>query len=768
MPAPAELRAGHGLRRGFPQVTAGHPVEHLLASFERRYRQDDTLRLEQAGSDSLGSWFLGPKGENADLFRQLAIRAIDAHLTDRREFRRDDPPWVTREVKDSAAYKAGVSLLESELDRLLARLHGSVPFYSYRYQGHMLWDVTLPSLLGYLAALLYNQNNVAAEASPVTTLLEMEVGRDLCRMLGYAVPPLSEVDAPPAPGGPAIPWGHITADGSLANIESIWAMRNARYYPVALAAAVAAESSLAAARGVEVALPQGGTRRLLDLDAWGQLNLSLDETVALPGRIAAAAGIGADALAAIIGGYSLQGLGMAEFASRHLPGVPGGVVIGPGTMHYSWPKGATLLGIGAANLIPVPVDLDARQRVDALREQLDRCRTARRPVIQVVAVMGTTEESAIDPLEDILAAREDCRRAGMDFPVTVDAAWGGYFASLLRTSGTAPVDGDPRDVRQYTPELAMSGYVERQYRVLGNADAITIDPHKAGYIPYPAGGLCYRNADVRNLVSLKAPVVYHDGVDPTVGVYGIEGSKPGAAAAATYLSHRVISTDQTGYGKILGKSLFNSKRLYSAIVTMAADADPFIVVPLQRIPAERMGESPARIRAQLDRIRTDVVERTNDELLADRSVMGLFRELGSDLNIVAYAFNFKSAGEVNRALDKANALNNAVFTQLSLQADPGRIPATPMFVTSSQFDPASYGHELVDDFKRRLGVVGDADAPVQFVISTTMDPWLTDTAGGSFIPTLIAALRSAVLKALPAVQAPSPDAPASATRKGRP
>ena len=39
---------------------------------------------------------------------------------------------------------------------------------------------------------------------------------------------------------------------------------------------------------------------------------------------------------------------------------------------------------------------------------------------------------------------------------------------------------------------------------------------------------------MRNLVSLKAPVVYHGGVDPTVGVYGVEGSKPGAAAAAIY------------------------------------------------------------------------------------------------------------------------------------------------------------------------------------------------------------------------------------------
>jgi hypothetical protein len=42
--------------------------------------------------------------------------------------------------------------------------------------------------------------------------------------------------------------------------------------------------------------------------------------------------------------------------------------------------------------------------------------------------------------------------------------------------------------------------------------------------------LCYRNGAMRDLIAFTASVVYHGGVDPTVGVYGIEGSKPGAAA----------------------------------------------------------------------------------------------------------------------------------------------------------------------------------------------------------------------------------------------
>jgi glutamate/tyrosine decarboxylase-like PLP-dependent enzyme len=716
------------------------PQRRLVAELDRRFRTDDGLRLDQAGSDSLATWFLGPKAENASLLTRLAETVLKAHVADRRAYEPADPAWVTEDIKRSPAYAAGVAHLEASLDDLVSRLRGSVPFFSYRYQAHMLWDVTLPGVLGYLAAILYNQNNVAAEASPVTTALEMEVGRDLCTMLGF----------PAAP----VPWGHITCDGSVANIESMWAARNLKYFPVALIAALRTDERLEAAQALTTRLPDGRTARLLDLDAWEQLNLGADEILDYPARIQAEYGIATDTLTAVLHGYSIQNLGFVELARRYLPGGRSGVVIGPGSMHYSWQKASALLGIGSANLISIPVDRDARMDVDLLRAQLDRCLADKCPVLEVVAVMGSTEESAVDPLEDILAVREEYRRAGLDFPVHVDAAWGGYFASILRPApdDAAPPDGEERDVRRYTPAMAMSRYVERQYRALGRADSITVDPHKGGYIPYPAGGLCYRNSAMRNLVSLTAPVVYHGGVDPTVGVYGVEGSKPGAAAAAVYLSHRVVSADQSGYGKILGRTLFNSKRLYAALMTLPQEGDPFVVEAIQRLPAVRAGEPEPKVRAQLERIRREIVERSNEEILADRSTMALFRELGSDQNIVSYAFNFLVDGERNEDVGLLNELNEAIFGQLSVGRDPGHIPDTKMFVTSSSADPAVYGATMVDDLRARLGVTGSPDTPISFLISTTMDPWLTDTAAGNFIPTLMEIMRAAVLEAIAQLQ----------------
>jgi hypothetical protein len=422
-------------------------------------------------------------------------------------------------------------------------------------------------------------------------------------------------------------------------------------------------------------------------------------------------------------------------------------MFGPSTMHYSWPKAAAVLGLGANNIEPIHVDLFARMDVNHLRSRLDQCLAEKRPVMMVVVVLGSTEESAVDPLAEIVQLRETYRQAGLEFELHVDAAWGGYFAAILRQDPHASEEMLAFHAkREYAPSMSMSPYVTEQYMALGYADSITVDPHKAGYSPYPAGGLCYRNGSMRDLVAFTAPVVYHGGVDPTVGVYGIEGSKPGAAAAGVYLSHRVIRPDQSGYGQILGKSFWSSKRLYAALITMASEKDDFIVVPFQRLPAEVEGKPPAEVKKQYLYIRDQIVPKSNDELMADPEAMQLFRELGSDQIILAYSFNFKlDDGSLNTDFNLANTLNNAIFTKLSLQKFAGgEVPKVPMFVTSSQFEPATYGQHIVDEYSRRLGVHPPPGQSIDFLITTTMDPWLTDTSKGSFIPTLLQVLRETV------------------------
>ena len=282
-------------------------------------------------------------------------------------------------------------------------------------------------------------------------------------------------------------------------------------------------------------------------------------------------------------------------------------------------------------------------------------------------------------------------------------------------------------------------------------DTITVDPHKAGYIPYPAGALCYRNKQMIFLIAQTSPVVFHDGEAPTVGVYGIEGSKPGAAAVGVALSHISIPPNRLGYGRLLGRCVFNSKRYYAALTTLAKPEDDFIVVPFQRLPAEKSGATPAEIEAERERIAGKIVGHSNRKLRKifddEPDVLDLFQSLGPDLTVFAYAFNFKVGGKINRKLDLMNDFNKEMFHRLSLEIPPdqeGDVPKTPLFVTSSQFDPVTYGEDFVHDFTRRAGVKTKHPTAVRFLISTMQNPFVTATADGNFIPTLMNVFRETV------------------------
>jgi glutamate/tyrosine decarboxylase-like PLP-dependent enzyme len=730
------------MKQSFPkrqQDFARLVMEHL-----EKQDPEQRLNLDGPGTSSLAAWFLGPKAENKDLFNKLIRQGIEANCNDRNDYFKDDPPYVTQSRMDNE-YRQSVEELENQYTKLLDNLKGSVPFFSYRYQAHMNWDLTMPGMLGYFSAMLYNQNNVAAEASPVTSYIEALVGDDLCRMLGFEIP--TDEDSSTKTAEAIRPWGHITCDGSVANLEAMWAARNLKYYTLSIVSALKNEDVLAPARGMLVPLPDGRWGQLIGLDTWTLLNLNIDAVLDLTVRMEKEYGIPSGVISGALDPYLIQSLGFDEFNKRYLGDSLQPVVMGSSTKHYSWPKNAAVLGIGKNNFIDINVDMDARMDMKHLRLELDKCLQARQQVLMVVVVLGSTEQSAVDPLAKVIAMREEYRKAGLEFVIHVDAAWGGYFASLLRkpVNGATGTMYDPQ--LQHTPVLQMSEYVTDQYKALPNVESITIDPHKAGYIPYPAGGLCYRNSCMRNLVAFLAPEVYHGGeIDASMGVFGIEGSKPGASAAGVYLSHRIIRPDQSGYGKILGKALFNSKRFFSAIITMAGPDNPFIVIPVQQIPAEKEGKTRDKIEEQLKFIHERIVKPENNELQKDNEAMELLRQLGSDQIIITYAFNFKNKDhQINTDPVKANEFNHAIFKKLSLSPDSDQVQNTPLIITTSEFDPEVYGKEFVRTFMKRLGVKHDKLITMNFISSTTMCPWLTATKDGNFIPVLIEAFRDTII-----------------------
>lgn len=138
------------------------------------------------------------------------------------------------------------------------------------------------------------------------------------------------------------------------------------------------------------------------------------------------------------------------------------------------------------------VDLHARMDVDILRVELEKRLRRQQAVYAVVAIIGSTEEGAVDPLDEILALRDEFGARGLSFVVHADAAWGGYFTTMIRTRGpTRPPRDKPDTPRtgstgDLIPAISLRPSTARQLHALGRADSITVDPHKAGYIPYPA------------------------------------------------------------------------------------------------------------------------------------------------------------------------------------------------------------------------------------------------------------------------------------------
>jgi hypothetical protein len=140
-------------------------------------------------------------------------------------------------MSDSPDFKDSIADLQAGVDFLGKQLSKhSVPFFSPRYAAHMNSDISsewaslmwryitkrlvfaVPATLGYLMAQQYNQNNAAPEGGPLSSYIEWRFGQHLCAMVGYN----SYFNSGSRQPEDIVGWGHITACGTIANLESMW------------------------------------------------------------------------------------------------------------------------------------------------------------------------------------------------------------------------------------------------------------------------------------------------------------------------------------------------------------------------------------------------------------------------------------------------------------------------------------------------------------------------------------------------------------------
>jgi glutamate/tyrosine decarboxylase-like PLP-dependent enzyme len=273
---------------------------------------------------------------------------------------------------------------------------------------------------------------------------------------------------------------------------------------------------------------------------------------------------------------------------------PEGPVVFSRVAHYSWKRNAAILRIPRV----IEAEVDGRFRIDP--EQLASILRTERPAL-VVANLGTTGTGSVDPLDAILRLRD---RHG--FHLHVDAAYGGYARACIRGPR-----GDLLPHRDVEARNGMSEHVHRQLRALSEADSVTIDPHKHGLSPYGAGAVLYRDAGLKRPLLNTAPYTYHLTDRPNLGTVTLEGSRPGAAAAACWLTHRVLPLDAGGYGALVGSGLRIAKDLHAMALNAPAarplhepDLD---ILCLVRLPQGDAGAKPTSLGA-IDRA-TDAVYR---------------------------------------------------------------------------------------------------------------------------------------------------------------
>jgi len=630
-----------------------------------RKRKDDT---------HIEALFLGPKGENADFFKDLLLEALEDHAKWRRSFGHPDVPFVTEDDKADESFKGTQQRIRSSLNFLQERLKMSQPFFSPRYVAHMNWDTLMAASVAYFQTALYNPNNVAFAGSTATTQMEIEVGEDFCKLLGY---------------DPVAGWGHLCSGGTSANMEALWIARNLKYLPCAILDTL---FDLEVEVPVDIYLGKGKRKHLLECttDELSRALLPMEAVDLLDEVRAKMDGRWIKEFEESLEGAILQSRGIRDYDP--------GVILVPQTKHYSWKKVADLLGLGLSSLRYIPVDEHFRMDSSLLIEILEE---EERPVLAVIAVLGTTEESSIDPIDDVLRIREQFRALGLSFYIHIDAAYGGYATALFRDFDGSFLDATK--MKDYlekfgiiTPKITgrhqtvwPSPKILEAYKALGETDSITLDPHKLGFVQYPAGGVIYKDRRYRDSIACFAPYVFSKPEpgepDMLIGAYILEGSKPGAAAAAVWTAHRTLPLNIEGYGRLIGEAIDGAQALYFALHdhcadrTFSCDGDQVFVKP--------------------------VIE--------------------PDLNIVTYAFNYVN----NPDLDRMNELNERIAGKCfgPLPKSGSTMLERTFIVSSTDFTHKEYGNSPLG-FLERMGIDTSAWGPgayLKIIRSTVMSPYLT-------------------------------------------
>lgn len=709
---------------------------------------DEGLLTNVAGKDKtpLSAIFLGPHAENFEIMEKFINEVMTDYVYWRRNYFPTDPLMMGQDnIRTNSKW---YDYLDTQLRSALNNLKAHFPFYSPRYMAHMLCEQTLPSLIGYFAGMLYNPNNVTDEAAPVTVDIEIEFGNMICEMLGYKK---------------ENSWAHICSGGTLANLEALWVARETQFTPLVIKEFCQKNRI---ADGFQIKRPNGVKSPIVEISEKDLLQLRPNEalfiTKSLIKFLKEKCHYTTEAALEVINSfipksvYSIKHQGIHNVLAR-LNLKP--VVFVPESAHYSFKKAVNILGYGEDAIRPIPVAGNFRISVDSLRDMILSLGSDEY-IAAVVCVVGTTEEGAVDPVHRVKFLRDDLeQKNNQSFWFHVDSAWGGYIRTLFVDDNYKHINikselsaGSTLDqiVQAYikimdASEVFKNAYgavrslswhnteVLKAFLAMPDADSITVDPHKLGYVPYPAGVIAFKNKNVTQLVAQKAQYISNisgqiEAIDTpridSVGSYIIEGSKPGAAAMSCWLSAKTIPLNLHNHGKVIKTTLLNAQRF--AYYIRQHHKMTFISAE-KKWKYETLPNNPFKFVTLYDNIDTNVVcflvvpMRWDENELYDSQ-----KKRNTKVSYWGRTPPMKDAGS---GLSHLNELNKAVYQSFTIQNMPHEQKIPPygqqFFVSKTILDKSQYAYSSIEKVLDKLDIKRESyENEGLFVLrSTIMNPW---------------------------------------------
>ena len=247
--------------------------------------------------------------------------------------------------------------------------------------------------------------------------------------------------------------------------------------------------------------------------------------------------------------------------------------------HSSVAKGVKLAGYGAEALRAIPVDENYALRPDALAEAMARDAAAGLVPACVVATVGTTSSTAIDPLP---AIAEICRRHGAW--LHVDAAWAGSAAIL--------------------PELRwiLDG--------VEHADSLVLNPHKWMLVNFDLSAYFVRDVDTLLRTFTITPEYLRTKHDPDVANFRDWGIQLGRRFRALKLWFVIRSYGVEGLRTVFRRHVALAQE-FAGWVSAAADFELLAPAPLGLVcfryrPAAMAADDP-----RLDVLNRELLSRVN-------------------------------------------------------------------------------------------------------------------------------------------------------------